>query len=102
MNSLDAVATVKAYRSVVDELREAELAKALKQLQTGNEPGDVLNQLARNLCNKLMHTPTAQLRKASASGNFDVINTFQTLFDLDVGEPKSPAESSEDQNSETP
>ncbi|BCD96086.1 glutamyl-tRNA reductase [Marinagarivorans cellulosilyticus] len=102
LNSLDAVATVKAYRSVVDELREAELAKAIKTLQAGSDPADVLNQLARNLCNKLMHTPTAQLRKASADGDFDVINTFQTLFDLDVGDPNKPAQGSEDQNSETP
>ncbi|HEY7773143.1 MAG TPA: glutamyl-tRNA reductase [Marinagarivorans sp.] len=102
LNSLDAVATVKAYRAVVDGLREAELAKALKNLQAGGDPADVLNQLARNLCNKLMHTPSAQLRKASAEGNFDVINTFQTLFDLEVGERKEPTDVGEDHNSETP
>ena len=98
LNSLDAVATVKAFRQLVEELRDAELSKAQKALTSGADPVEALNQLARNLANKLMHKPTAQLRKAGAEGNFAAINTFQTLFDLDVSDGASPQE----QNSETP
>ncbi|WP_053981034.1 glutamyl-tRNA reductase [Marinagarivorans algicola] len=91
LNSLDAVATVKAFRASVDALRETELEKALKLLQSGVEPSDALNQLARNLANKIMHKPTAKLRKAGAEGDFDAINTFQALFELDVGTDTLPA-----------
>lgn len=85
LNSLDAVATVKAFRASIDELREIELQKALKALQSGVEPAEALHQLARSLTNKVMHTPTAELRKAAAEGRFEAINTFQTLFGLEVG-----------------
>lgn len=91
LNSLDAVATVKAFRAEVDALREAELAKALKSLQSGANPEEVLAQFGRNLANKIMHKPTTQLRKAGADGNFDVIHTFQALFDLELDNPKAPS-----------
>ena len=84
LNSLDAVATVKAFRTSIDELREIELQKALKALQSGVEPAEALHQLARNLTNKVMHTPTAELRKAAAEGRFEAINTFQTLLGLEM------------------
>jgi glutamyl-tRNA reductase len=102
LNSLDAVGTVKAYREFIDGLREMELEKARKSLQKGEDPTDVINQLARNLTNKIMHTPSANLRKAGAEGNFDIINTFQSLFELELGSSQSPAPSGEDHNSEKP
>ncbi|MDZ7925311.1 MAG: glutamyl-tRNA reductase [Marinagarivorans sp.] len=98
LNSLDAVATVKAFRTDIESLRDAELNKAQKMLEAGAEPAEVLSQLARNLTNKFMHKPTAQLRKASAEGNFDAIATFQNLFDLNVSQDANHQEP----NSEKP
>lgn len=96
LRSQDAVATVKAFRRVVEELRDNELSKAQKSLAAGSNPEDVLNQLARNFANKVMHKPTARLRKAGAEGNFEAINAFQNLFELDVMQTSSE----QDQHSE--
>lgn len=94
--SLDAVATVKAYRHKAAQLRDAELQKVLRQLQTGADPEQLLQQLARNLTNKLIHSPTALLKEASASGRQQVVQVAQELFalsaeDINAGGKESDA-----------
>ncbi|MGH1370577.1 MAG: glutamyl-tRNA reductase [Cellvibrionaceae bacterium] len=82
LRALDSVATIKAYRQKAEELRDQELQKALKLLESGTEPEKVLNQLARGLTNKLLHAPTSRLKKAGASGDSDLIDLSHELFDL--------------------
>jgi len=79
---LDAIATLRAYRTQAEHIRDAELEKALKQLASGSQPEQVLNDLARLLTNKLIHTPSVQLKKASAEGRPDVLAWYQELFGL--------------------
>lgn len=79
----DSVATIKAYRANSEALRDAELAKALRALAGGAAPEQVLNQLARNLTNKLIHGPTAKLRQASAEGRAEMLSWSQELLGLD-------------------
>lgn len=57
---------VMAYRQQVEALRVAEMAKAQQSLAQGVNPHDVLERLSRNLTNKLMHTPSVQLKQAAA------------------------------------
>lgn len=80
--ALNAVETVKAYRQKAEQMRDAELQKALRTLQTGANPEQVLQQLARSLTNKLIHSPTAVLKEASASSRHHVLQVAQELFDL--------------------
>jgi glutamyl-tRNA reductase len=80
--SLDAVETVKAYRSKAEQLRDLELQKALRSLQTGADPEQVLQLFARNLTNKLIHSPTTVLKEASASSRHHVVQVAQELFGL--------------------
>lgn len=82
--SLDAVETVKAYRNKAEQLRDLELQKALRSLQTGANPEQVLQQFARNLTNKLIHSPTTVLKEASASSRHHVIQVAQELFSLSL------------------
>ena len=82
--ALSAVETVKAYRQKAEHMRDAELQKALRSLQTGANPEQVLQQLARNLTNKLIHSPTAVLKEASASSRHHVLQVAQELFELSV------------------
>lgn len=82
--ALDAVATVKAYRQKAEELRDQELQKALRNLQAGTQPEQVLQQFARNLTNKLIHSPTAVLKEASANGRQQVVQVAQELFEISV------------------
>jgi glutamyl-tRNA reductase len=80
--ALNAVATIKAYRSKAESLRDAELVKAQRLLESGADASQVLQQFARNLTNKLIHTPTATLKDASANGRTELIQVAQELFDL--------------------
>lgn len=80
--ALDSVASIRSYRQRAEQLRDAELAKAVKQLAAGTDPEQALNQLARNLTNKLLHSPTALLKQASADGRSDAAHLARTLLDI--------------------
>ncbi|MCM2320975.1 MAG: glutamyl-tRNA reductase, partial [Pseudomonas sp.] len=57
----DSVDLLRGYRQRAEQLRDEELAKALRQLGNGIPAEDVLAQLARGLTNKLLHAPSVQL-----------------------------------------
>ncbi|GGY79882.1 glutamyl-tRNA reductase [Cellvibrio zantedeschiae] len=80
--SLNALTTIKAYRKKAETMRDLELQKALSALESGGNPEQVLQQLARNLTNKLIHSPTTHLKEASASGQTQVVQLAHALFDL--------------------
>ena len=80
--ALNAVATIKAYRRKAESLRDNELLKAQRLLESGVDAEQVLQQFARNLTNKLIPTPTAVLKDASAGGRTEMIQVAQELFDL--------------------
>lgn len=82
VRSLSAVDTIKSFRQHVDELREQEVQKGLKQLAKGASPEEVIAQVARNLSNKFMHGPTSQVKKASVEGRDDILHSMHTLFEL--------------------
>lgn len=82
LRALSSVATIKAYRQKAEQLRDAELEKSLRALDGGADAATVLNQLARNLTNKLIHAPTTIMKGASASGRSDVVSLARELFEL--------------------
>jgi glutamyl-tRNA reductase len=77
---LNAVDLIKYYRNQAEQTRDIELQKALKQLQSGANAEEVISQLARNLTNKLLHSPTTVLKDASASQRHYVMRAAQELF----------------------
>lgn len=81
--AVSAVDTIKAFRQQVDSLKEQELQKSLKSLRRGDDPEEVLSQLARNLSNKFMHAPSLQAKAAAAEGRDGLVDALQTLFDLE-------------------
>ncbi|WP_084005202.1 glutamyl-tRNA reductase [Gilvimarinus polysaccharolyticus] len=80
LRAMDAVDTIKAYRSKADQLRAQELEKTLKLLHGGADPEKALTQLARSLTNKLLHAPTTALREASANGEYETVRLAHRLF----------------------
>lgn len=80
--ALSAVDTIKAFRTSVESMRDAEVDKALNALKRGQNSEDVINTLARNLTNKLMHKPTARLKRAGEEGRDDTIHATHDLFGL--------------------
>jgi glutamyl-tRNA reductase len=81
--SLQTVETLKHYRLHADQLREQELEKALRQLQRGANPEQVLQQFSRGLTNKLIHYPSVTLKKAGSEGRLEVVGWVRELFGLD-------------------
>ncbi|GAB3372226.1 glutamyl-tRNA reductase [Spongiibacter taiwanensis] len=82
LRAMDAISTVKDYRAKAEQLRDAELDRALRQLAKGDSAEAVLEQLARGLTNKLLHSPTTQLKEAGAKGRNDLISWARELFQL--------------------
>lgn len=82
LRSLDAVATIRAYRKKVAKIRDDELAKALALLERGESAAELLATMARTLANKLMHTPCVELRRAAYEGQPEILTSAQQLLDL--------------------
>ena len=85
LRAQNAVGTIRAFRQSVEQLRDAELDKALTALQRGQPAEEVLTALARSLTNKLLHTPTLRLKKAGEEGRDDHIRLAHELFDIQSG-----------------
>ncbi|GAB5453269.1 MAG: glutamyl-tRNA reductase [Halioglobus sp.] len=90
LRALNAVDAVKTYRTQAERLRQSELERAQRALARGEDSQQVLEKLSRAITNKLIHAPTAGLKKASAEGRQDVLEKACELLGL---EQQSPAES---------
>lgn len=85
MRELAAVDLLRAYRQQGETCRDEELQKALRALANGTAAEDVLSQLARGLTNKLLHTPSVQLKRLSADGRHEALAVARELFGLNSG-----------------
>lgn len=84
--SLGAVDAVKEYRQMAEQLREQELQRAQRALARGDDPQQIMAQLARTITNKLIHAPTAGLKQASAEGRLDAVASARKLLGLEGAE----------------
>ena len=82
LKSLDAVPAILAYREHASTIGDAELAKARRQLASGEDPHQVMESLTRNIINKLAHDPSVNLRQAIEQGQTSLLETVRTLFNL--------------------
>tara|TARA_B110000037_G_scaffold189187_1_gene221196 strand:- start:1982 stop:3331 length:1350 start_codon:yes stop_codon:yes gene_type:complete len=82
LRSLNAVSTLRAFRDKADAIREGELERALKALEKGESADVVLSGLARSLTQKLIHSPSVQMKKASAAGRDELLELTAELFEL--------------------
>lgn len=87
----DAVGAIRAYRGHAATVRDAEVDKALRALDAGQPPEVVLRQLANSLTNKLLHHPTAGLKRAGEQGRQESLRWLSELFATDRPDrPESP------------
>ncbi|REG83012.1 glutamyl-tRNA reductase [Marinomonas pollencensis] len=73
---------IVTYRHAAEELKDIELAKAMKGLESGQSPEQVLNKLAHGLMNKLIHAPTRYLREAGAEADQDGLTIAATVLGI--------------------
>jgi glutamyl-tRNA reductase len=82
LDSRDTVPTIRALREHADQLRQAELERALRMLARGDDAHKVLESLSQGLTNKLMHAPTRFLNDAEGDHRGDCAQLVQRLFNL--------------------
>ena len=75
-------------RREAEAQRDATLAKARALLAHGRTPEQALEFLAHTLTNKLLHTPSANLREAAQRGDVDLLRAAEQLFDSAPDEGK--------------
>lgn len=82
MRGLDAGSTIAELRSQTGQLQKQTLDNAMAMLSKGESPEKALQYFAHTFTNKLLHTPSTQLRAASESGDEQFIQAARRLFDL--------------------
>ena len=79
----EVVPTIRALRDEADRVRRHTLEQALKQLNKGDAPEQVLAALSQQLTNKLMHPPTQAL--ADSNGQEDeLVDIIARLYRLNM------------------
>ena len=74
---------LKKLRSSGEQTRDALLEQAREQLANGQDPKVVLELLAHQLTNKLLHAPSAALRQAALRGDADLLRAAEKLYSND-------------------
>ncbi len=82
VKSLDSIATIQQFRSQADAIRAAELERAIRRLNAGDAPEQVLQKLAHSLTNKFTHAPSSQMRQAGFDGRAELLDAARELFQL--------------------
>ncbi|MDH5593443.1 MAG: glutamyl-tRNA reductase [Gammaproteobacteria bacterium] len=83
LQSLEAVSLVKNYRENAEAICQETLDKAKRKLANGENPEEVLEELANLLTNKLVHQPSVQMKQASYEGRHDLLEAARILLNID-------------------
>ncbi len=70
------------YRQQAESIKQLELTKALKSLDSGQTPEQVLQKLAHNLMNKLINSPTQYLRVAGENEDQQALGIASQVLGL--------------------
>lgn len=82
LQSLNAVSTIRALRENAESQRDVELERAMRLLQSGKSAEQVMAEMANRLTNKLIHTPSVQLKKAGYDDREEIFDAARDLYDL--------------------
>jgi glutamyl-tRNA reductase len=80
MRSRAAVPLIRQLREQGEAARRAELERALKHLQRGDDPKAVLEALSQGLTNKLLHGPTQALNAAAGEEQRALAELIERLY----------------------
>lgn len=90
MASREALPALSTLRRHAEDLRNAELKRAYRQLgDLSPEQWHAVEALSRSLVNKLLHSPTVRLKQAATNGDGQRYAAMLCdLFDLEFDEPE--------------
>ena len=81
-DSLEAAPIVKTLRQQAEDIRQRELAKALRRLRDLDpDDRDVIDALTQSIVNALLHEPTAFLKQGADRSQIDTVKDLFRLWD---------------------
>ncbi len=87
--SLSSVDVIKQFRNRLEDIRDDEVARAMKSLKetkitkaTETEIEKALRELAHRLTNKFLHHPTRYLKQAASLGDKESTSHIQKIFEI--------------------
>lgn len=92
--SRKAAPVIRALREDAETIRRRELERAVRKLDhLDAEDRERVEALSRRIVNKLLHTPTTQLRRAVAEDDGErILDSARSLFGLETTPPHPPDE----------
>ncbi len=87
LRSLNSISTMRLYREQAESIRDSVLENAKKQMEKGKSAEQILNDVARQLTNKLIHRPCVQIKQAGMDGRTELVDAAIELFELQADEP---------------
>ena len=77
-------------KEAAEQIRLQELHRAMKQINNGKDPTEILGEMSKSLTNKLIHSPTSAIRQASRAGRREIISNLKEIYEIsDLNTAKS-------------
>jgi len=78
-----AARTLRRIREQSHDYEQEVTNRALRKLNAGQDPAEVLEQLASTLTNKILHLPSKRLREAAEARDYEVLKAADHIFRKD-------------------
>lgn len=82
LQAQDSFKTLCIFRAKFEQIRDRILQDALRRLQLGEAPDNVVRRLASDLTNRFLHEPTRRLREAGLEREEAILTLTKDLFEL--------------------
>jgi glutamyl-tRNA reductase len=82
METREMVPTIRALRDHAERYRRAEMERALRLLNKGEDPHKVMESLSRGLTNKFLHLPTHALNHSVHEERDELVEFLRRLYNL--------------------
>ena len=83
LRAQNATEAIREYRSQAEHVRDDLTTRAISAIQSGEDAEVVLQDLARKLTQKLIHTPTKSLQQAARDGDEERLQILRSSLGLD-------------------
>ena len=70
------------FRNLHNSIKDIETQKAISRLGKGDDPKEVVINLANQLTNKMIHEPSLNLKAASTKKEWDIVEAAVQLYGL--------------------
>jgi glutamyl-tRNA reductase len=78
--------TLRRIREQSHEFEKDLTERAMRKLSAGQDPANVLEQMANTLTNKILHLPSKRMREAAENQDYEVLKAADRIFRKDEQE----------------